>query len=185
MGHSSWRAAHRTLVAGLSLWAGMVLAGCGQGDAGTNPGDSVLVEGTSRVAVTSSGGGLIYVPTGASCHYEASYDLAVTTGDLSWSVCRVHAPYDDPASFMIETGTRTLTAAERAQATGLIRAVRVTDSSQCGADKDLLQIAVDSPAGHRIYGDDFYGCLKTFDLYVNSGALDNLKAGLNQLTLVR
>ena len=181
MGHTS-RRVHRTIVAGLSLWASALLAGCG-GGTGTDPGDSVLVEGTSRVAVTSSGGGLIFVPAGAACHFEASYDLAMTSGDLTWSVCRVHAPYDDPASFTVETGTRTLTAAERAQVTGQIRAVRVTENSNCGADKNLLQIAVDSPAGHRVYGDDFYSCLKTFDLYVDSNALTQLESALNQLTL--
>jgi hypothetical protein len=182
MGNGNFRAP-RAMVAGLWLWAGALLAACG-GGTGTDPGDSVLVEGTSRVALTSSGGGLIFVPAGAACHYEATYDLAMTTGDLTWSVCRVHAPYDDPASFTVETGTRTLTAAERAQVTGQIRAVRVTENSNCGADKDLVQIAVDSPAGHRVYGDDFYSCLKTFDLYVESNALDNLKTALNALTLV-
>jgi hypothetical protein len=183
MGKAS-RRVQRTIVAGLSLWLGAWLVGCG-GETGTHPGDSVLVEGASRVALSSSGGGLIYIPTNAPCHYEASFDLALDTGDLTWTVCRVHAPYDDPASFMIDSGTRRLTDAERALATSKVRAVRVTDKTYCGADKDLVQIAVDSPAGHRVYGDDFYACLDTFDLYVDTNALDALETSLNQLSLVR
>ena len=175
------RRMRRSVVGGLALAAGLGLAACG-GATGTDPGDSVLVDGTTRAALSVTPGGPLLIPTGASCHYEASYELDMTVGTLSWSACRLHGPATDPASYAVDTGTRTLTSIERAQVSARIQAVHVTDSKMCGADKDSLQLTIDSRSGHRVYGDDFYGCLKAFDLYADSQALGNLRTSMDDLS---
>ena len=48
-----------------------------------------------------------------------------------------------------------------------------------GADKPTLHMTVSSPAGSKVYGDDFYSCTKEDDVYVISDELDALSAQLH------
>ena len=142
-------------------------AACSSQDPATTPGDSVLVSGTSHVVFTTSGMGYgPAVPAAAACHLERSYDLAVATGDLTWSVCKVAGDTNDPASYSVDAGTRTLTPLELTRATSAIRAIKISDRMNCGADLDARTLSVESSSGKVLYGDDFYACNHQFDHYV-------------------
>ncbi len=157
--------------------ASIAIAGCSSHGDGTAPGDSVLVDGAQHVIWKNLGGGFGGVPPqGASCDLSnASYDLDVGAGSLAWSVCRVAGnDYTDPNAYSTATGSRVLTADERAQAIAATRAVTVSDRMTCGADKSQLTLEVDAASGSIVYGDDFYSCDKLFAHYVDSGALDQL-----------
>ena len=142
-------------------------AACSSQDPATTPGDSVLVSGANHVVFDTSGVGFgPAVPAAASCHLERSYDLAVATGNLTWSVCKVAGDPSDPASYAINAGTRTLTPLELTRATSAIRAITVSDRMNCGADLDARTLSVQTPSGKVVYGDDFYACNKQFEHYV-------------------
>jgi hypothetical protein len=149
-------------------------AGCST--QGTDPGDSVLVSGADHVIWKSAGGGFSpTIPPGAACHYQASYDVSLQSGTLAWSVCTVtNNNYNDPAAFVLAGGSRTLSAAESAQARAAIAAVKVSSGTSCGADLDARSLEVDSASGQIVYGDDFYACLKQYDHYVETGGLNSL-----------
>jgi hypothetical protein len=70
-------------------------------------------------------------------------------------------------------------AADLDAARSAARMVHVSGRSICGADKPSLHMTVSSPAGSKIYGDDFYSCTKEDDLYVVSDELDALSAQLH------
>jgi hypothetical protein len=162
----------------LLAFASIGLAGCSSQGNGTNPGDSVLVDGAQHVVWKNLGGGFIGpIPATAPCHLESSFDFDVAGGSLSWSICNVATggSYSDPSSFSVATGSRVLTAAERAQAMAAARAVKVTDNANsCGADKATLTLEVATQSGSTLYGDDFYACQKMYEHYVSSSALDQL-----------
>jgi len=166
------------LTASLLLAAASIsIAACSAQGSGTNPGDSVLVEGAQHVIWKNSGGGFGGLPpAGAACGLgNASYDWDVGAGSLSWGVCTVAGNnYNDPTAYSTVTGSRVLTADERTQATTDARAVKVTSNNNCGADKPSLTLEVATQADSIVYGDDFYACLKTYEHYVSSGALDQL-----------
>jgi hypothetical protein len=167
-----------SLVASFLLAAASTsLGACSSHGSGTNPGDSVLVAGAEHVIWTNSGGGFGgWPPPGAACGLgNASYDWNVGAGSLSWSVCTVAGNnYNDPNAYSTVTGSRVLTADERAQATSATQAVKVTSTNNCGADKPSLTLEVATQSDSIVYGDDFYACLKTYEHYVGSGALDEL-----------
>jgi hypothetical protein len=148
---------------------------------GTEPGDSVLVSGTDHVIWKSVGGGFSPdIPTGAACHYEASYDVSLKSGTLAWRVCKVIGnSYTDPAAFAVDESSRTLSAAELAQARAAIGVVKVSDGNSCGADLDSRSLEVNSASGQIVYGDDFYGCQKLYQHYVASGGLEALREVLD------
>jgi hypothetical protein len=159
------------------LAAASILTACSTQESGTATGDSVLVSGAQHVIWQSAGGGFgPQVPAGAACHGEATYDLAVQDGSLAWSVCHVSSSSsdNDPSAYTLVTGSRTLSADERTQATTAARAVTVSSVTTCGADLDSRSLQVDATSGSIVYGDDFYACEKRFDHYVHSAQLQNL-----------
>jgi len=169
---------HSNLPAALLLAAASIgVVACNSQGTGTNPGDSVLVEGAQHVILKNSGGGFgAWPPPGAACGLgTGSYDWDVGAGSLSWSVCTVAGDnLNDPNAYGIVTNSRVLTADERIQATNDTRAVKVTSNHNCGADKPSVTLEVATQSDSIVYGDDFYACLKTYEHYVSSGALDQL-----------
>lgn len=151
----------------------------GGGTAGTN--ESVVGAGTSHVVWKTDGGGFgPQLPAGASCHYEASYDLDLGDGSLGWSICKVTGTdFNDPAAFSTVVGWRTLTFAERTHAIATAAAVKVSNVTTCGADLDSRSLVVEGTAGSITYGDDFYACEKLFDQYVHTAQLESLREVLD------
>jgi hypothetical protein len=172
---------HPILTAFLIGLASTGLAACSSQGSGAAPGDSVVIAGTSHVIWKTVGGGFgPGIPPGASCHFEATYDLDVHAGSLSWSVCQAAGnDYTDPTAFSTVTGSRTLTADERAQATAAAAAVEVSNRTTCGADLDSRSLDVNGTSGSITYGDDFYACEKMYDQYVFSDELANLRSVLD------
>lgn len=158
------------------------LCACSTQD-GTSPGDSVLVSGAQRVVFKNLGGGFTPdIPATASCHLEESFDFDLSSGSLSWSVCSVaNGDYSNPAAYTTATGSRVLTAEERALVTSSARAVKVSTGTSCGADKPSLTLEVATRSDSILYGDDFYACEKRYEHYVNSGALDQLGGNLRTM----
>jgi hypothetical protein len=152
-------------------------------DEGTAPGDSVLVPGTDHVVWKRDGGGYgPEIPAGAACHLEASYDVSLKFGTLAWRVCRLSGTDStDPAAFTVDESSRVLSSTEQAQARAAIGAVRVTDGTGCGADLAFMSLEVNSASGQIVYGDDFYGCRKLYQHYVNSDDLDRLLGVLDAM----
>jgi hypothetical protein len=182
MGEQGLRAV-RMALSGVGLSVLSLLAACStQDDAGTSPGDSVLVAGTSRVVARTLGGAYgPAIPAGATCHYEATFDLDLSGGQLAWNVCRQNGDTNDPASYRWDTGTHTLTSADRAQTLTEVQAVKVSALDNCGADAAAANLEVTSAAGKILYGDDFYSCLHDYQHYVTSGPLNQLFATLRAL----
>jgi hypothetical protein len=159
------------------------VAACSSQGNGTNPGDSVVIAGTSHVIWRSAGDGFgPILPAAAPCHRERTYDLDLG-GSLAWNVCRfaAGADFNDPTAYSTVTGSRTLTGAERAQASAAASAVRVSSVTTCGADLDSRTLEVDGTSGAITYGDDFYACDKQYEHYVLTSPLSNLGSVLDGL----
>lgn len=160
----------------LALGAAGGFTACSTQASDTVVAESVVVPGTNEVIWRSVGGGYgPAIPAGASCHFESSYDLDTRAGSLAWSVCKLSGDdFSDPAAYATVTGSRTLSADERAQAAAAARAVTVSNQTPCGADLDYRSLEVDSTSGSIIYGDDFYACEKQFAQYVDNVGLQAL-----------
>jgi hypothetical protein len=169
----------------LLLFSIVAPGGCGSsGPPGTDPDDSVLVEGASAFTVTSSGGGFVFPPPqGAACDPGPwTYAVRIATAEFLWNRCDVTGDSTDPASYTPSYGSRILPASDLDAALTAARMVHVSNKQNaCGADKPFLYMSVTSPAGSQIYGDDFYACLKQEDAYVVSHELDTLAGHLSTL----
>ena len=171
----------RLLDASMLLALAIGVAACSSQGSGTNPGDSVVIAGTSHVVWKSAGDGFGPVlPAGAPCHREVTYDLDVS-GSLAWNICQfaAGADFNDPTAYSTVAGSRTLTAAERAQANAAASAIKVSSVTSCGADLDSRTLEVDGTSGTITYGDDFYACNKLYERYVLTAPLSNLGILLN------
>ena len=139
------------------------------------PGDSVVIAGTSHVIWKTSGAGSgPEIPAGASCHFEATYDLDIARRFALVEHLQGRGnDYTDPAAFSTVTGSRTLTADERAQATAAARAVKVSNAPPA----ERPTAAASRSTGHPVrslYGDDFYACQNLYPHYVASGPAADL-----------
>src|SRR6185436_18897158 len=87
------------------------IAGCDGGEFPTQPGDSVVTDGTTSFAVTSSGGGLVErgVPQGAACDPQVwTFTVHIASEQFAWETCTVTGDAADPASYTITAGSRAL-----------------------------------------------------------------------------
>jgi hypothetical protein len=160
------------------------IAGCNGGTPTPDPGESVLVDGTTSFALASSGGGLAWpaVPQGAACDPQIwTYTVHIGASLFAWDRCDVNGPGTEPANYIRVSGTRTLSRAELDTATAAARLVKVSDRNTCGADKPSLHLGITAATGSITYGDDFYACLKQDDAYVEGASLDNLGTVLRAL----
>jgi hypothetical protein len=182
------RRANRHPTRTASLWVVLASIGvatgvgaCSTQDGNPGPGDGVVIAGTSHVIWKSAGGGYgVQVPAGAACHFEATYDLDMHAGSLSWSLCKVTGnDFSDPSAYSTFAGSRTLSAEERAQATAAATAVKVSNANSCGADLDSRSLEVEGTSGAIVYGDDFYACQHLFQQYVFSSQLQSLRNALD------
>jgi hypothetical protein len=155
--------------------------GCGGGPFATDPGDVVLVENATAFTIDQSGGGFpAPIPQGAACDPGFwTYRVHLDTAQFDWDRCDVVGAGTDAASYMRSSGSRIMPAADLDAARSAARMVHVSGRSICGADKPSLHMTVSSPAGSKVYGDDFYSCTKEDDVYVVSDELDALSAQLH------
>jgi hypothetical protein len=162
------------------LFSVTVAAGCSDGGFATDPGESVLIEDATAFSVDSSGGGFPAPrPQGAACDPGIwSYTVHLDTAQFDWDRCDVVGDALDPASYMRSTGSRVMPGADLVAARSAARMVHVSDRNICGADKPTMHMTVQSPAGSKVYGDDFYACAKLEDVYVVSNELDALATHL-------
>ena len=158
------------------LFSITVAAGCGNAGFATDPGESVLIENATAFTVDSTGGGFPAPrPQGAACDQTVwAYTVHLDTSQFGWDRCDVVGDPLDPASYMRSTGSRIMPAADLAAARSAARMVHVSDRDTCGADKPTMHMTVQSPAGSKVYGDDFYSCTTLADIYVISEELDGL-----------
>ncbi len=169
----------------------LVAAGCSNpgdddgtdGAFATQPGKSVAVASLTSATLTSHGGGLPAPrPAGAACNPQIwSYTLDLEGGSLSWSRCSVEGDRQDPASFVVDNGSRPLAASEQAGAETALRGVRVSARTTCGFDKDSWELAIAKADGTITYGDDFYACLPYYEHFVEYEGLEGLQTALSQL----
>ncbi len=160
------------------------IGGCDGGEFPTQPGDSVLTDGTTSFAVTSSGGGLVErgVPQGAACDPQVwTFTVHIASERFAWEACTVTGDAADPASYTISAGSRALLPGQIDSVLATARAVHVSAGTSCGADKPALHLSVTSPSGSFVYGDEFYACLHDARAYVESQELDNLVSVLREL----
>jgi hypothetical protein len=155
--------------------------GCGGsslsgGGFATTPDQSVLTPAVVKVTLTSKGGGL---SGGGQCSAAGvcvggvfSYTLSLDTKRLAFngSVYEGNPPMWVPV--MDDVG---LSASQLETLTGAARAVTVSAKRDCGADASDRELTVESATGALTYGDDFYGCLTTYDQFVTFDGLNNLQ----------
>jgi hypothetical protein len=164
----------------------VALAGCtGSGGLTTTPGEIALVEGATTFELTSVGGGLpMQRPQGACNPTIWSYFVHIDTSQFGWNRCDVRAPGTELGDYTAAVGTRDLSPAELDAAVASARMVRVSSSTNCGADKPVLRFSVRKRLDYITYGDDFYACQKLQEAYVDGYALDVLHSVLHPLVTV-
>jgi hypothetical protein len=168
----------------LFLSLASIAGGCGGDGFSTQPGDSVLTDGTTSFAVTSSGGGLVgsFPPPGAACDPQVwTYTVHIDAGQFAWAACNLNGDATDPAAYTPSSGSRALLPGELDSALTTARTVVVSARTLCGADKPALHMSVTSSSGSFTYGDDFYACRNDAPAYVESQPLDNLVSVLHEL----
>jgi hypothetical protein len=109
------------------------------------------------VAHTAGGGFTPPPPAGSTCAVgAANYELDVTTGQLSYEVCKL-VDWNTPLTTV--TGQKTLTKTQLKKVHAAMNDVTLAQSEICGADKPLLTITVTSASqGTKTFKDSFYSC---------------------------
>lgn len=122
-------------------------------------------DATQLVAENAGGGFVAPPPAGSTCAVgRAKYTFDVATKKLAWEECSWN---DQGKPFHMETGSRTLTAAEIKKIDAAMDGVSIAKEKICGADKPMLNVAVTTPAGKKTYTDAFYSCLGGNRTFVN------------------
>lgn len=118
------------------------------------------------VAESPGGGFTPPAPPGSTCAIgKAKFTLDVATKKLSWEECNWTS---NGAPLHLETGSRTITAAEFATVDAAMNDVTISAGDICGADKPMLSIKVTSAAqGTKTYTDSFYSCMGGNRTYVD------------------
>lgn len=119
------------------------------------------------VAETLGGGFTPPAPAGSTCTIGAAkYTLDLASRKLAWEVCSF-TDWSTPLSPV--RGERTIAPSELADVDAAMRAVKVTTSDICGADKPVYNIRVTSAAKGTVeYTDSFYACLGGDRTYVDN-----------------
>jgi hypothetical protein len=156
-------------VAGAAAGLLLSLAGCNStavlmhNDAATETGihaDSATVQpvwpdnATKMVAEDHGGGFVGPAPAGSSCPAlrAGTYTLTVADRRLAWHICTFGTVY----SYV--DGAKTLGDADYASLVAALKAVTLSTSTTCGADKSIETLTVTTPAGDAVYLDSFYVC---------------------------
>ena len=119
---------------------------------------------TQKVVVTSKGGFGPGAMDGSTCiPSDTTYTITFPARELTWKVCASQ----DGGTFAFDTGTRTLMPADTGPLETALHAVRVQTMQQCGADAPVETLTMSSPAGDKVYYDDFYYCQEDGKTYVH------------------
>ncbi|HVR64636.1 MAG TPA: hypothetical protein VMU50_22205, partial [Polyangia bacterium] len=81
-----------------------------------------------------------------------------------WHICRSPG---GTMPYQYADGERVLSSGEAKMLVDALSAVTISNETRCGADKDTLQLRVTTPAGEKLYLDDFYACQKN-GVYVSN-----------------
>lgn len=112
---------------------------------------------TKLVANNAGGGFTPPPPPGSNCAIgRAKYSLDVKTNELAWEECSF-VDWNTPLT--LKTGTKVLSAAEKAKVDAAMGEVSIAQHQVCGADKPFMTLEVTSPAGTKKYTDSFYSCM--------------------------
>jgi len=123
---------------------------CGVTPAGIWPSNA------TKLVAQSSGGFMPPPPPGSNCGgAQSKYTLDTASGKLDWETCP-WVDMDTPR--ILQTGSKVLTAAERAKVDQAMNGLKIASNSPCGADKPLLRVTVSTPSGDKTYTDSFYSC---------------------------
>ncbi len=124
---------------------------------------------TKLVAHNSGGGFTPPPPAGSNCAIGMSkYTLDVATNNLAWEECRF---VDWSTPLTLETGTKVLSAAEKATVDAAMKDVKISRENICGADKPFMTLEVTTPAGAKKYTDSFYSCMGNGPFVDNIGGV--------------
>lgn len=147
-------------------------AGCLNGAPG--PGDSVYTSAVVTVVLDNRGGGFpLPRPPGPCDPGVGSYTATVATHDLAWKGCEVVGTEPDQTT-QARVGHRTLSTTEWAALENALRAIEVVaDDGNCGADKPVMALIVQTRHDTIEYADDFYACQNQDKPLVDSTALDH------------
>jgi len=160
-----------------------VTAGCGGGSLpgpsggfATTPGQSVLTSAVVKVTLTSKGGGFnLPEPAGAACDAAVwAYTISFDTSEIAFDGCRLNGDQSLAESYVPWMNHFPITGPQLETLTAAVHAITVSANRQCGADANYVELTVESASGSLTYGDDFYGCLTTYDQFVTSDGVNNL-----------
>jgi len=169
------------------LALGFLLAGCESGapsnSFSTAPGSSVLVGDVTQVTFTSRGGGLHgNPPPGAACDpSQWSYTIGFADQTLSSITCTLTGDWTLAADYMPVTLLISLDAPQWQTVRAALGAVTVSSQRDCGADADTRDLTVARGEASLTYGDDFYGCLPSYPVFVTFDSLNNLWSVLSAI----
>ncbi len=125
---------------------------------GVRPATGVWPADATKLTSQSSGGGFTPPPPpGSTCGLGAlKFELDVATKTLTYETCKF-VSWQTPLTK--QTGTKVLSATELASIVSAAKAVKVSTSDICGADKPVLTMTVTAPStGTKTYKDSFYAC---------------------------
>ncbi len=171
--------------AGVGLYMIACLGACSSGSLApaNGPGGSVLTPAVVTASYQSAGGGYGPLPpSGAACDPgKWTYVITMATHDVSWTGCSVNGPATDPSSYVAGTVDHPLDSTNWAAVRSALANVTISNSTQCGADKDQESLTVQTNSDAITYGDDFYACQKQYASYVVTAGLEHLCQVLSQL----
>jgi hypothetical protein len=148
----------------------------GPGGFATTPDASVLTPAVVRVTLTSKGGGLGGGSDASRTGWVVSpysYTLSLDTKRLAFTGWFIQG--DGPGPPVSTMDDVNLTDPEFQTLVAAARAVTVSARRGCGADASERELRVESAGAALTYGDDFYGCLTTYEDFVTFDGLNNLE----------
>jgi hypothetical protein len=124
-----------------------------QGDFG---GTDIWPSTATKLRAESSGAGeLPEEPPGSNCSLgDAKYELDPVKRSLTYSRCT----YAEGKPWRLDRGTTKLSKDAFGKVDDALKALSISKSDRCGADKEWATIEISTPAGTKEYTDSFYAC---------------------------
>jgi hypothetical protein len=154
----------------------------GAGDSGTQDASIAWPVSASEVVATRFGGffaGNCTLPD-AGLTTTSSWKIDLLTKGIVFSQCPANTPGSNPP---LRTGTRMLSDSQLASFDTSMKALKRSPKTQCGADKENLNLRVESPAGTQLYKDSFYACQANGTSIVAVDGIDEVFSTIASFTI--